>query len=624
MKKTIKIMCVISFFILFITIGTIKSNAGDLYLSNLDFNVQINNDGSMNVTEKWDIDISETNTLYKVFKTDKSKYSSITNVTVKEITNNQDTNFINSNKWAYHVTKGYYYGTKNQDGDFEIGWGVGLDNSSGKRKYEISYTVLDAVTKYNDYAELYWQFVGEEFEVSADNITGTIYLPSNVSNIENIKVWGHTEDLNGTIYATDTNKIEFEINNYRSGRYVEIRTLFPSSLINTSGRIKNTDILQTVIDEETKWAEEANARRKRAETTKKILFAIAIIANVLIGAFFIKKFIKYTKKLKELKSYDKSNKLEYYRDLPDENATPGEAYMITNIKSSLDSFFATSVGNIFSATMLDLALKGYLEINQEKDGKKEKIRIKILKDTANELKADESLIYNFIKKAINQKEEIELKELEKYITKYPKEVEKLIKDIHKNVKQQLEENKLIDKEILKQYKNYQGKQLLYFVFTICTFAFIIILFPVMITLIMNIVACGRILKRLKILSQDGLEQKEKWDGLKRYMENFSMLDRREVPELVIWEKYLVFATVFGIADKVIKQLKIVYPNFDEISSVGTYTYMNLMMSSSFNTSFSKSISTSMSSAYSSGSGGGGGFSGGGGGGRRTAAVVAGR
>ena len=109
------------------------------------------------------------------------------------------------------------------------------------------------------------------------------------------------------------------------------------------------------------------------------------------------------------------------------------------------------------------------------------------------------------------------------------------------------------------------------------------------------------------------------------MEDFSMLDKREVPELVIWEKYLVYATAFGIADKVIKQLKIIYPNFEEITNgINTYTYMSIMMNTNFSSSFSNAISTSISSAYSSGSGSGGGFSGGGGGGRRPEAVVAGR
>ena len=95
-----------------------------------------------------------------------------------------------------------------------------------------------------------------------------------------------------------------------------------------------------------------------------------------------------------------------------------------------------------------------------------------------------------------------------------------------------------------------------------------------------------------------------------------------MPELVIWEKFLVYATVFGIADKVLKQLKIVYPNIDETLNVNTYTYMYLMMNTNFSSSFSSAVSTSISSTYSSGTGGGGGFSGGGGGGGRTAEVVA--
>ena len=183
MKK--KVLISMIFMSVLIILGTVKSNAGSLYLNDLDFKAQIKNDGSMDVVETWDIRVQNTNTLYKSFKTDKNKYSEITNVTVKEITAGQEeTDFIKTDNWAYHVQKGYYYGTKNEDGNFEIGWGVGLDTSIEYKEYQISYTVKDAITKYNDYAELYWQFVGEDFEVNARKITGTIYLPSNVSNKE--------------------------------------------------------------------------------------------------------------------------------------------------------------------------------------------------------------------------------------------------------------------------------------------------------------------------------------------------------------------------------------------------------------------------------------------------------
>ena len=109
-------------------------------------------------------------------------------------------------------------------------------------------------------------------------------------------------------------------------------------------------------------------------------------------------------------------------------------------------------------------------------------------------------------------------------------------------------------------------------------------------------------------------------GLK-YMEDFSLLNEREVPEIEIWERFLVYATAFGIAEKVIKQLKLVYPNFEELTATD-YGVMYLALHTDFNSSFSSAISSSMSSTYSSGSGSGGGFSGGGGGGRRPVAAEA--
>ena len=95
------------------------------------------------------------------------------------------------------------------------------------------------------------------------------------------------------------------------------------------------------------------------------------------------------------------------------------------------------------------------------------------------------------------------------------------------------------------------------------------------------------------------------------MEDFSLLNEKEIPAIEVWEHYLVYATAFGIADKVLKQLKTIYPNIDELDSIHTSTYMYFMYHSNFETSFSSSISSSISSSYSSATGGGGGFSGGG-------------
>lgn len=625
MKIKKKILYIIAFLLFFICIGTNQSKAGNLKLNNLDFQAQINADGSMDVTETWDINIKSTNTLYKTFKTDNSKYSGITNATVTDITNGIQNNFIQTSEWAYHVAKGYYYGTENDDDDFEIGWGVGLDNSLARREYKISYTVKDAITKYNDYAELYWQFVGSTFEVDANKITGTILLPSNVDNKDEIKVWGHTKDLNGTIYATDTNKIEFEVDNFKNGTYVEVRTLFPTNLITTTGRIKNQNALDNVVKEETKWANKANASRKRQEWMDKnfkyVLFGAWLGLNILLGVFFFKKTIKYWKKLKGLNKFEPTTKLEYYRDLPDEDSTPGEAYKTMN--ENVTEFTDQNFGKIFSATVLDLTLRGYIEIQQEKKTLgKDIVTITLKKQVSDGLPINEERIMTFIIKATNKKDTITLKELEKYIKNNPSKIESLLTETYSSVDNQLIGKGIISSIGQKEYKEYKEKAGAYIGSTIFFIMFISFfvekfIFPLLI-LIINAILCSRIVKRINILTQKGVDTKEQWKGLKKYMEDFSLLKEREIPELVIWEKYLVYATVMGIADKVIKQLKIVYPNFEEMTnSIGTYTCMNVMMHTDFSSSFSSAISSSITSAtasssYSSGSGGGGGFSGGGG------------
>ena len=257
--KRLFINLIFIFIFLFLLIEN-KSNAAssDLELNNLNFDAKIQENGDMLVTETWDIDIEDTNTLFKTFKTDINKYIDIKDVKVKEITNGINKDFTETSRLMYHVTKDYYYGLVNDDGDFEIAWGVGLDDDKDTRTYEISYTVEGAVGKYLDYNQLYWQFVGEDFEIDAKKITGTITLPKEVNNKDEIRVWGHTEGLNGEIYATDNNKIEFTINDFKAGTYVEIRTLFPRDIL--SDEVKRTydhPILDTVLEEERVWAEEA-------------------------------------------------------------------------------------------------------------------------------------------------------------------------------------------------------------------------------------------------------------------------------------------------------------------------------------------------------------------------------
>lgn len=606
-KTLKKIILFISIILLVLTTFSIYVRADDsssLYLDKLKFDVTVNEDGSMDVVETWDIDISHVNTLYKTFKMDDEKFTSIKNVKVKDITANRE--FTQIDEEMYHVTENCYYGLINSKGNFEIAWGVGLDDRYATRTYEISYTVVDAIGKYNDYAELYWQFIGEDFEVDADKITGTITLPNNAESEEDIKVWGHTENLNGEIYVTDTNKIKFQLENFDAGRYVEVRVLFPTEMIESTGRVYNEDRYDDVIKEETKWANQANLRRQWEEIKDEVVATFVIFVILALCIIFIEKAVKYGKKLSSIKKFVPEQKLDYFRDLPEKDTTPGEAVYI--LKEPYNAF-SRHFGKIFSATLLDLKLKDYIDLRVEKtDKNKDKIYLKKLKESDSNLKSDEKRILDFAYKAFGKETEVEMKTLEKYIEKHPAGVEALINRCLKAIESQLKESKMFDKKQKEEFSNYAGLSGVYYVFAIVTLFWA---FPLAIILLINGLICGSIKKRANVLTQKGVDSKEKWKGIKKYMEDFSLLNEKEIPAIEVWEHYLVYATAFGIADKVLKQLKTIYPNIDELDSIHTSTYMYFMYHSNFETSFSSSISSSISSSYSSATGGGGGFSGGG-------------
>ena len=602
----------------------------DLNLTNLDYEVSINSDGSMDVTEIWNISIRDTNTLYKTFEIDKSKYSSIEDVIVTDITEGSK-KFTKTNKWKYHLDKGTYFSGINNDEKYEISWGVGLEDTRAQRKYKIQYRVEDAIAKYKDYAQLYWQFVGEDFEIDADKIQGRIILPTKANNTKEIRVWGHTEQLNGEIYVIDTNQIEFEITDFNSGRFVEIRTLFPTEMIKSSGRQKDGEILSTVLQEEKKWADDANLQRQKQKIIK-ILIVIAIDAiGIIIAIFQIRGIIKNSRKIKNTTKIEPTENMVYYRDIPRKNATPTEAIAVYSNTVELNS---VQLGNTFSAILLDLKLKNVIDFEIEKNTKgKENTTIKILGEFPNNVQGsqDEREVLEFIKTAAKKSSasqvEVTMKQLEQYIKNGSTRVLQLKKDIQRYAEKSLKNSKIIDEERKKEYEETKGYKILQISFLIMITIF---MFPVVvevskvtlvgfllaiITMLINTIMLSVLNSKQSMYTQEGINEQLKWKALKKYMEEFSLLKEKEVPEIVLWEKFLVFATAFGIADKVLKQLKIVYPDFEQQIDINANSGIYLMMHTNLSSTFSNSISSSMSSTYSSSTGGGGGFSGGGGGGR---------
>lgn len=620
MKRLKKILLVFVFTIAFIIIGRTLSNASYQKMNSLDYQAYINDDGSMYVVEDWNIKVSETNTLFKNFKKDNNKFSKITNVKITDLS--QGKQFTQIYSEMYHVTKDCYYALDVSGNKFEIAWGVGLDDSSATKEYRIEYIVEDAVGKYNDCAELYWQFIGSDFEIDAKDVTGTIHLPTLAKSKNEIKVWGHTKELNGEIYATDLDKVEFNVKNFNSGNYLEVRIAIPTEMIKTSGRVYSTDKVESILKEETKWADQANSRRQANKIAKIVLIIIVVCIAIFVDILLIIKIRKYIKLGKEEIEIKPTQKNQYFRDFPREEASPAEAKLLST-KNKFE-IYTNELGNVFSANLLNLYYLGYIDIEEnKKDKNNTRFIIKNAYIENNKIKnKDEKAVYDYLIKVSSDKEAITLKELQKYITKHPTSIEKLNSEISNGIKDKLYEKQYIDKEKEKEYKKYENTKILYIVIlVIISFITIIIatenliiagVFTITIGLIIGcIIAISKFGNRISVYSQEALDEIEQWGGLKRFMNDLSQMDKKEIPEVVLWEKYLIYATAFGIANNVLKQLKLIYPNFEEQVGINTSTHISLILSSNISNSISNSLNSSISSAYSSGSGSGGGFSGGG-------------
>ncbi|MCT8186400.1 DUF2207 domain-containing protein, partial [Pseudomonas sp. HD6421] len=121
-----------------------------------------------------------------------------------------------------------------------------------------------------------------------------------------------------------------------------------------------------------------------------------------------------------------------------------------------------------------------------------------------------------------------------------------------------------------------------------------------------------------VLNEEGLEAYYLWTSFENMLRDIAHLDKAELESIVLWNRLLVYATLFGYADKVshlMKSYQIQVENPD-INLYVAYGWHSMFYHSTAQMSHYASIANTASTySVSSGSGSsGGGFSGGGGGG----------
>ena len=605
--KKISIMCLI-ISMLFIT-STVY--AGTAYVDSINIDAKINTDGSMTVTENiyWDIEDS-LNGLYRdiLIENKSNELNSASDILVSEV-------FVDGLRFYYSPTTlqngdNGKYNINEIDGGKQIK--IFTPSLNEMKTTSITYTLRDVIVKYNDIAELYWNFIGSGWEYGIDNVSIKITVPGLPKTL---KVFGHGP-LNGYSEITESNTVTLVVNDLRSKEQVDARVLLDNTLVSPK-KVVEQNKLESILTEEAKLAEQANFKRELAKRTF-VISILLVIAGLLIPIFV---YISVRKRAYKAKFDGK-----YCRELPEDY---GPAIM----NRLLHPANSTANTHDMLATLLDLVRRKYVEISPViKEGKKKPTDylLKLINTDLSELNESE---VHYIKQLIFLSEtQVSLNELRKRNSVSVSSQERAHKAYIRwgEILTSIAKNKML----LKTEKLGMGKSVLK-----CILGFIVIIAVVVYGFMSNyedIIGIGMVgafiglfeliivilkIHDLTVRTEKGVEHMAMWKAFKQFLLDFSKLDEHDYKSIAIWEHYLVYATALGISKQVIKELKIIFPTeFEDSRDMFTrYATISLLSDSDAFSNFSNSFNAVAATAFSTQSstnGSGGGFSGGAGGGRR--------
>ena len=537
---------------------------------------------------------------------------------------------VSENGQPYEFNPGTEYGppgtylTKSEGGDILIDWSI--DAYDQVRTFDVSYRVINAVKIYQDTAELYRKFIGEANGNKISYVQVNLTLPPGAEQFkqgEDIRIWGHGP-LNGEVEFAGPNGVVLKVNNLPPYTFMEGRVLMPVSLFAgaPAEAYDSSPALVRIISEEKGWAEQANKERAMARAE---LGAGAGIVVAALGTVFML-WRRFGRKHPTVFDGD------YYRDLP-ADYSPAELSVLWNFKKMN--------ANDITATIMDLARRKFLFLEEDTVQKRRFLGSKevttfllsflpapepaaLRKPEEATLRPHEIELIDFLKNDIGGgKDYIYLTDIEEYAKKNGEAFYAFWSEWTSSIVAKCETYNFFDSN--------GSMSLLTVLGGVALFALGFVVAARMGTIGWALIIAGIIIffvpRFFKRRSVTGQEDYVRWEAFKRFLEHFSEMQRHEIPSLIIWEHYLVYAVTLGVAKEVIKQLEVVFPNMQDGDYRFGYgwmmygTYHNGMnaLTNSFDgigNSFQRSLESAQKavSKSSSGSGGGGGFSGGGGGG----------
>ena len=550
MKKVFKILFFALLAYALFTLGkTVSANS----INRISMDIFVDSNGNANVTETWNCYSNQSTEIYHPYYN--LGNSEITNLSVSM----DSTQFETLSSWdtsASFDEKAYKAGINRVSNGVELCWGI---SEYGTNIYTVNYTIINFVSNLTDSQMIYWTLIPYDFSDSIGqviiNISSDLYFPSSID------VWGYGNE-GGTAYVDNGTITMTSEGTLNRNEYMTILVKLPSGTFNTKNNLnQNFEYYYNL-------AEEGVNRNETVENT--VITILPFIIFIIIMVFAIVTSKLGSSQEQRLNFENNGNKLPKTKDIP----------YFRDIPCNKDLFQAFFIGYQFKIVKKRTDLLG-------------SVILKWVRDKKVTLKKDEG---KSSKMSITLNEEL-ISSLE------DEDEQKLYKMFFEASKDGI----LEDSEFTKWCNTNYSKILGWFD-----------------TIIDKekdkLVKDGLLLEKPKTLFKSAKytvtpelrQQALNIAGLKKYLNDYTLISEREAPDVVLFEDYLILAQMFGIADKVAENFKKLYP--DLITETNFYSYDNINFVHIYAVHAMTSAHSAHYAAASRYSGGGGGFSVGGGGG----------
>lgn len=563
MKKIKYILfSVLSFFILML-----GCNAKEDDINRIDIDIKLDKNGNAHIEEVWQVKANMGTEFYKVMEN--LGNMELSNFKVYE----NDRLFIYEENWNLNASlseKKYKNGINYTSNGMELCFGKG---SYGNHTFKVTYDLSNFVFLTDDKQVIYYKML--DLDNMPDNFTLKVTGPSSFS--DSLPVWGY--GYKGYAYVKDgiiemSNEENTPLSN---SDYVVLlvefdKEYFNVSSDNTYGQFTNFDDVKNMAEENTFNYDYDNSKKSIIHTILSILCVIFWPIIFIILGIYIATHGKYRYETKNGKI--KVKEVRNFRDIPC-NKDIFKGYFI-----AIAYKLGIKQTDFFGALLLKWLFEDKIKVEKreiQKVFKTKTIDVIILHDNLTFDNNCEKKFYDILVEASKD-----------YVLE-PDELEKWSKNNYSKLFNMTESFEKCGRDKYINESKVEDKNGYY------------------------------------ILKDTLKEEAERVYGLKKYLKEFTRIKEKSAITVKLWKEYLMFAQIFGIANKVASEFKRLYPeeimqydkdydfDFNTIYVLNNISH-NMVQQATSARSAAESYSSG-GGGFSSGGGGGGSFGGGGGGGR---------